>query len=418
MKVFKFGGASVKDSNGVRNVALILQSYVQDSLVVVISAMGKTTNALERILDLRLSNNDYHPELNKLKAFHESIMQDLFKKNHSVFSVINDCWNECEAQLNSTLEGDALYDQVVSFGEIVSTKIVFHYLLEQKFAVTWLDAREVIVTDNTYREGKVDWDETSKRIRKQFSSSSETCAITQGFIGRDSNGLTTTLGRDGSDFSAAIFASCLSADSVTIWKDVPGIMNADPKRMKAVTVFEELPFREAAEMTYYGASVIHPKTIKPLATKKIPLTVKSFDDPSLPGTLIHECHVDRIPPLFVFKDNQCLVSCKVTDYAFITEEHIQKIFHALTELNIHVNVMQNSAISFSFCIDFRESKVKSVIEKLREDFEVYYNTGLTLITIKNYDDETFEKFRKRPGVLMEQSSRSTLQLLVKSSSLQ
>jgi aspartate kinase len=418
MKVFKFGGASIKDSNGVRNVALILQSHTQDSLVVVISAMGKTTNALERVLNLRLSNNDYTNELNTLRGFHENIMLELFKKNHSVFSVINDYWRQCEAQLNSTLEGDALYDQVVSFGELISTKIVFHYLLEQKLAVAWLDAREVIVTDNTYREGKVDWSETCKLITKTLTLSAKSCTITQGFIGRDSNGLTTTLGRDGSDFSAAIFASCLSADSVTIWKDVPGIMNADPKRMKAVTVFEELPFREAAEMTYYGASVIHPKTIKPLATKRIPLMVKSFDDPSLPGTLIHECHVDRIPPLFVFKDNQCLISCKVTDYAFVTEEHIQKIFHALTELNIHVNVMQNSAISFSFCIDFRESKVRSVIEKLRADFEVYYNTGLTLITIKNYDDETFEKFRKRPGVLMEQSSRSTLQLLVKSSSLQ
>jgi aspartate kinase len=414
MKVFKFGGASVKDSNGVRNVALILQTYTQNSLVVVISAMGKTTNALEQVLSLRLSNQDYCVELNRLKDFHENIMHDLFKKNHSVFSIINDHWDQCEQQLNSALEGDALYDQVVSFGEIVSTKIVFHYLSEQKFDVSWLDARETIVTDSTYREGKVDWDETCKRINKTLTLSTKTCTITQGFIGRDANGLTTTLGRDGSDFTAAIFASCLPADSVTIWKDVPGIMNADPKRMKAVTVFDELPFREAAEMTYYGASVIHPKTIKPLATKGIPLLVKSFDDPSLPGTLIHECHVDRIPPLFVFKDNQCLISCKVTDYAFVTEEHIQKIFHTLTELNIHVNVMQNSAISFSFCIDFRESKVKSVIEKLRAYFEVFYNTGLTLITIKNYDDETFEKFRKRPGVLLEQSSRSTLQLLVKS----
>jgi aspartate kinase len=190
-------------------------------------------------------------------------------------------------------------------------------------------------------------------------------------------------------------------------------MNADPKRMKAVTVFEELPFREAAEMTYYGASVIHPKTIKPLATKQIPLYVKNFDDPSLPGTKIHECHVEQLPPLYVFKDNQCLISCKVTDYTFVTEDHMRKIFHALSELNIHLNVMQNSAISFSFCIDFRESKVKALIQTLQHFFEVYYNTGLTLVTIKNYDEESFETFRKKPGVILEQSSRSTLQLLMR-----
>jgi aspartate kinase len=183
--------------------------------------------------------------------------------------------------------------------------------------------------------------------------------------------------------------------------------------MPAVTVFDELPFREAAEMTYYGASVIHPKTIRPLATKGIPLYVKNFDDPSLAGTKIHECVVDRLPPLFVFKDNQCLISCKVTDYTFVTEDHMSQIFNVLTELQIHINVMQNSAISFSFCIDFRENKMKALIGRLRENFEVYYNTGLTLITVKNYDEKTFESLRKQPGVLLEQASRSTLQLLMK-----
>jgi aspartate kinase len=198
---------------------------------------------------------------------------------------------------------------------------------------------------------------------------------------------------------------------------VPGVMNADPKRMNAVTVFDELPFREAAEMTYYGASVIHPKTIKPLANKEIPLYVKNFDDPSLPGTIIHECHVDKLPPLFVFKDNQCLISCKVTDYTFFTEEQMGKILSAVSELKIRINVMQNSAISFSFCIDFRENKVKQLIEKLRQYFEVHYNTGLTLITVKNYDEKSFEAVRKKQGVLLEQSSRSTLQVLLKTTSV-
>jgi aspartate kinase len=318
-----------------------------------------------------------------------------------------------ESRLQHT-EEDLIYDQVVSLGEVVSTQIVAHYLIEQKLPAQWLDARDYVKTDSTFREGKVDWKKTREAIQglKKIAEQ-ENILITQGFIGRTPDGLTTTLGRDGSDFSAAIFASCLDAESVTIWKDVPGIMNADPKRMTAVTVFDELPFREAAEMTYYGASVIHPKTIKPLATKGIPLYVKNFDDPSLPGTKIHECHVDRLPPLFVFKDNQCLISCKVTDYTFVTEEHMRQIFNILSELNIHINVMQNSAISFSFCIDFRENKMKALIARLREYFEVYYNTGLTLITVKNYDEKTSEDLRKRPGVLLEQSSRSTLQLLIK-----
>ena len=415
MKVFKFGGASVKDANGVKNVAVILQNYAHEKLVVVISAMGKTTNALERVLSLYQTNNDHQTELLLLKEYHAQIMGGLFASDHPVWTVIDRIWNEAEEKLEKHTDPDLLYDQVVSAGEIVSTLIVYHYLSAQGLSIQWLDARNHIVTDHNFREGIVDWDSTCAAIHpiKKWLDKNN-IAITQGFIGSTPDGYTTTLGRDGSDFSAAIFASCLKAESVTIWKDVPGVMNADPKRMSAVTVFHELPFREAAEMTYYGASVIHPKTIKPLAIHGIPLFVKSFDDPELIGTKIHECHVERLPPLFVFKDNQCLISCRVTDYTFVTEDHLSKIFHALTELNIHMNMMQNSAISFSFCIDFRESKVKALIGKLQHFFEVYYNTGLTLITVKNYDEKTFDTFRKKTGVLLEQSSRSTLQLLMKS----
>jgi aspartate kinase len=413
MQVFKFGGASVKDSKGVRNVALILQNFVSQDLVVVISAMGKTTNALERVLSAFHNHQDYLHELSLLKEYHSSIMRDLFEADHNVWNAVEQEWRTTEKKLKASYhEPDQRYDQVVSQGEIISTLIVAHYLREQKLDVEWLDARDYVLTDENYREGIVNWSSTAENISK-IDFTRKQIKVTQGFIGKTPSGFTTTLGRDGSDFSAAIFAYCLQAKSVTIWKDVPGIMNADPKRMKAVTVFEELPFREAAEMTYYGASVIHPKTIKPLATKQIPLFVKNFDDPSLPGTKIHECQVDKLPPLFVFKDNQCLISCKVTDYTFVTEEHMRKIFHALTELNIHINVMQNSAISFSFCIDFRESKVKALIQMLQNFFEVYYNTGLTLVTIKNYDEESFDTFRKKPGVILEQSSRSTLQLLMK-----
>lgn len=414
MKVFKFGGASVKDSAGVDNVAKILQSHSPENMIIVISAMGKTTNALERILNLYHAHQDHQTEFNLLKEYHHNIMRDLFAEDHVIWKVVENSWRQAEYELNRGHTNiDLLYDQVVSYGEIVSTQIAFYYLMDHGLPVQWIDAREYITTDNNFREGTVDWEKSCSVIQNIKLSTDQNMAVTQGFIGRTQDGFTTTLGRDGSDFSAAIFASCLNAKSVTIWKDVPGVMTADPKRQDAVTVFNELPFREAAEMTYYGASVIHPKTIRPLAIKGIPLFVKSFDDPSLPGTIIHECHVDHLPPLIVYKDNQCLISCKVTDYTFITEEHIRRIFEALTELNIHMNVMQNSAISFSFCIDFRESKVKALIEQLREHFEVYYNTGLTLITIKNYDEKTFDAFRKKPGILMEQSSRSTLQLLLK-----
>lgn len=414
MKVFKFGGASVKDVRGVENVAIILQSFTHTPLLIVVSAMGKTTNALEKILHQFRHHTDHTAELNSLKHFHATIMSGLFPPAHAVFTMVDNLFNDLESQLRRDGNYDEVYDQVVSFGELISTVIVHQYLAEKNISCEWIDARDYIVTDDTFREGKVDWDRTCAAIaelepvirKKHF-------ILTQGFIGRSGNGLTTTLGRDGSDFSAAIFASCLDAEAVTIWKDVPGVMNADPKRLPAATVFTELPFREAAEMTYYGASVIHPKTIRPLATRGIPLYVKSFDDPSLPGTVIHECRVDDLPPLIVFKENQCLVSCKVTDYTFITEDHLRQVFSVLAELNVRINVMQNSAISISFCIDFDENRLKQLLKKLQATFEVHYNTGLTLITVKNYDRETFDFYRKQPGVLLEQSSRSTLQILVR-----
>jgi aspartate kinase len=414
MQVFKFGGASVKDAHGVRNVAVILQSFTKVPTLVVVSAMGKITNALERLLKLFWDGEDYKVELTSIRDFHASIIAELFTDRHIVFEKVATLFDELESKLSKTGNYDEVYDQIVCYGELLSTVIVHQYLLTQKLRSQWADAREYIRTDKTFREGKVDWETTRPAIQRlRMDLQQNNFIITQGFIGRTEDGLTTTLGRDGSDFSAAIFASCLQADSVTIWKDVPGVMNADPKRINTVTVFKELPFREAAEMTYYGASVIHPKTIRPLATYDIPLYVKSFDDPSLPGTKIHECHVDELPPLIVFKDNQCLVSCKVTDYTFITEDHLRKVFSILTELNIRINVMQNSAISFSFCFDLRESKLKAVLNKLKPHFEVYYNTGLVLITVKNHDKETYERYRNLKGVLLEQSSRSTLQVLIR-----
>lgn len=413
MKVFKFGGASLKTAAGIRNVASIIQSSATNNLLVIVSAMGKTTDMLERVMNLSTSHHEFEQTFSSLKNYHYDVIDQLFADGTTVKKEVNVIFSDLERHLGNKDDFDQVYDQVVSLGEVLSSIIVHHFLLSQKVPSYWIDARTFIQTDSTFREGKVDWSTTAGKIQPLKSVLSKNIVIAQGFIGRTPDGFTTTLGREGSDFSAAIFASSLQAESVTIWKDVPGVMNADPRRFPDAVVFTELPFREAAEMTYYGASVIHPKTIKPLANKGIPLLVKNFDDPKLPGTIIHECTIDNLPPLIVIKENQCLISCKVTDYTFISEEQLSIIFNVLLELNIRINVMQNSAISFSFCIDFRESKVIKLIEKLQRNFEVYYNTGLTLITVKNYDEESSERYRKMPGVLLEQSSRSTLQVLVR-----
>lgn len=412
MNVFKFGGASIRSASGIRQVAKILAS-APTPLVVIVSAMGKTTNLLEQVHLAASRGIDFSSLKNESLAYHLDIIRELFDDPEPTTKLVKDEFDALTNTFTEALPFDTTYDQVVSKGEVISSRIVAQYLQNQGLPVRWIDARKLIATDRTYREGKVDWETTRSRIRANLAGIQNELLITQGFIGGTDDGLTTTLGREGSDFSAAIFASCLDAASVTIWKDVPGVMNADPKRLPAAVVFNELPFREAAEMTYYGASVIHPKTIKPLANKDIPLLVKNFDNPELPGTRIHECMVRELPPLIVFKDNQCLISCKVTDYSFVNEQQLFTIFHALHELNIRINMMQNSAISFSFCIDFRESKLMPLLDRLQQHFEVYYNTGLTLVTVKNYDAATFEAYRKKPGVILEQSSRSTLQVLIR-----
>lgn len=413
MKVYKFGGASLKDAKGVKNVASIIQTHPTPELLIVVSAMGKTTDMLEGILKLATSKQNYQTALGQVKKYHYEMIDALFSHPSAVRDEVDKHFNDLENELSKHDAFDQVYDQVVSKGELISSVIVHHYLASKSIASQWHDSRESICTDKTFREGKVDWEKTQSSINGLHPFLKKGIIITQGFLGKTADGFTTTLGREGSDFSAAIFASCLDAESVVIWKDVTGVMNADPRRLPTATVFEELPFKEAAEMTYYGANVIHPKTIKPLANKRIPLYVKNFVDPSLPGTKIHECTVENLPPLIVFKDNQCLISCKVTDYTFISEQQLSIIFHALSELDIRLNLMQNSAISLSFCIDFRESKISLLIEKLQQHFEVFYNTGLTLITVKNYDEATFDTYRKKKGVLLEQSSRSTLQVLVK-----
>ncbi|MCX8491219.1 MAG: aspartate kinase [Cyclobacteriaceae bacterium] len=411
MNIFKFGGASLKNSERINNVAEIISSHAKDPLLVVVSAMGKTTDALEKIASLASARADFRKELEEIKTYHLNICQELFQGDHFGEEI-----NTMSLKLTDIAlaegEVDFVYDQIVSFGELISSAILTAYLKYKKFEVSWIDSRQYIKTDDTFREGKIDWMLTEKNIAT-LANTLGRLTVTQGFIGSTERNETTTLGREGSDFTAAIYGSCLGAKSVTIWKDVPGVMSADPRRIPTALVFDELPYKEAAEMTYFGASVIHPKTIKPLANRQIPLLVKSFIDPMISGTKIHDCRVQHLPPLVVYKENQCLISCKVTDYTFVDEIQMTTILKALSDLNLKINVMQNSAISFSFCIDYTERKVLKLINVLSKQFEVYYNANLTLITIKNYDAVTSSAYRTMKGVILEQSSRSTLQVLVK-----
>lgn len=413
MKVFKFGGASLKSASAIQNVTSIIKSHSKNQLVVVVSAIGKTTDALEKIISLSRAGKHFEEELNLMKADHFQIVNDLFNDPKEVSSQLNSLFDALLNKASQKGDYDFVYDQVIGFGEIISSTIVHYFFLSEGINSEWIDSRKYIHTDSSFREGQVEWSVTEKKIKTLEPLLKDKIIVTQGFIGSNAKSETVSLGREGSDFTAAIYGSSLSAESVTIWKDVPGVMSADPKRLPYAVVFEELPYKEAAEMTYYGASVIHPKTVKPLANKGIPLLVKSFIDSTLDGTKIHECHVDKLPPLIVHKENQCLISCKVTDYSFINEEQLGTIFQTISESGIRINLMQNSAISFSFCVDFRENRVLKLIETLSKNFEVYYNSGLTLITVKNYDSKTFDEYRSLKGIILEQSSRAALQVLVR-----
>ncbi len=415
MQVFKFGGASLRNPASFQQVARIIRAEAVRPLVVVVSAMGKTTNALEAVWRARLNGEQVEQLIDVLVDFHAQIIRAVFRDPDPLLVRIHELFTLHVAPPASGTGSARYYDQVVVSGELVSSLIVSEFLRQEGIAVALADARKLVITDDAHREAAVDWTTTRHRIAS-LAFPDSAIVVTQGFIGSTPEGAPTTLGRDGSDFTAAIFATCLGATAVTIWKDVPGVMNADPKRIPDAVVFPELPYQEAAEMTYYGASVIHPKTIKPLANLSIPLRVRSFENPAAPGTLIHECRLEHIAPLIVYKENQCLISCKVTDYTFVTEDQLKVIFDRIAASQIRINVMQNSAISVSFCVDFREDKTPLLIESLRGQFEVYYNTGLTLITIKHYTEELHQQYRSLPGVLLEQSSRSTLQVLVRTSS--
>jgi aspartate kinase len=418
MKVFKFGGASIKDASSIKNMADIVAGYPDDSLVIVVSAMGKTTNHLEEIFFKKLKREDFNEDLDELTQYHNQIIQDLFNGTRGIeYDPVKELIADLESILGSDVKnrnGAQLYDSVVAYGELLSSTIIGLYLQDMGMKISWMDARNLIITDETYREGKIEWEITESLIKGTLTEKlSETNFITQGFIGSTKDGHTTTLGREGSDFTAAIFGASLDAESVTIWKDVPGILNADPKRFEKTQLYANLSYQEAAEMTYYGASVIHPKTIKPLANKNISLMVKSFENPSLEGTVINRGDIHDLPPTYVIKDKQCLVSFGVKDLTFINEKNLSIIFHILDKLNIKINMMQNSAVSLTVCFDYREDKVSKLLQILENDFKILYNEDLQLITIKNYTQDSVNSVSANRDILVEQRTRNTYQIVVK-----
>jgi len=417
MKVFKFGGASVKDAAAVRNVERILEIYSGEKLVVVISAMGKTTNLLEEMHNARFHKLSYESSLQKLKDYHWQIADELFGDDAMAKELLTDKFNEFEKTLAKPCsnEFDKEYDQVVSYGEIISTALVNAFLLSKGYASTWLDAREIIKTDNCYRSARVLWSESEKLAQQRMNAAAENdVVIVQGFIGSTNDGYTTTLGREGSDFTASIMAYLLDAESVTIWKDVPGMLNADPKWFKDTVKLDRISFREAIELAYYGASVIHPKTIKPLQNKGIPLFIKSFIDPQAEGSIIQESdEFDGVVPSYIFKGNQVLVSVTPKDFSFIAEDNLKEIFDILSKLGIRISLMENSAISFSFCIDKDDYKQEKLFEQLQSNYQIKYNDHLTLITIRHYNESTIQKLTDGCELILEQRSRSTVRIVVR-----
>ncbi len=416
LQVFKFGGASVKDAAAVRNVAHIIRHYQTGPLIVVISAMGKTTNALEVIHDLRFKGADYASELAEIHHFHTSIATAL-AMDSAALALFEQQWNTLEELLRQAPTGhyDRDYDQIVCYGELLSTAMVHGFLKQEGIHNTWIDVRKLIQTDDRYRDARVEWDASLKRKSELASIVQEqSIALVQGFIGQNSAGYTTTLGREGSDFTAAIMAFMFDAVAVTIWKDVPGMLNADPKWFKDTVKLDSISFREAIELSYYGASVIHPKTIKPLQNKGIPLYIKSFIHPEESGSIIQENTAgDHLVPSYIFKGDQDLISFMPKDFSFIVEDNLRDIFETLSTLGIRVNLMENSAVSFSICIDKNDYKRGLLFEAMRERYAIRYNEGLTLITVRHWNEHILHELTAQREILLEQKSRQTARMVVR-----
>lgn len=416
MRVFKFGGASVKDANGVKNLASVLQKVGYDHTLIVVSAMGKTTNALEVVIDNYFNNkSELQSSLQDVRKYHNAILLDLFEnENHPVFKEISLLFDELKGffDRNKSPDYNFVYDQVIGYGELASTKIISAYLNHIQLINNWIDVRDFIKTDDYYRRANVNWDITQTQIASNFDKSK--LNITQGFLGSDANNFTTTLGREGSDYTAAIFAYCLNADSVTIWKDVPGVLNADPRYFENAQLLHKISYREAIELAFYGASVIHPKTLQPLQGKEIPLFVKSFVNPENPGTMVGKgIGIEPNVPCFIVKKNQVLVSLSSLDFSYIVEENISEIFKLLHLYKMKVDVIQNSAISFSVCFENTYNNLERLLQHLKAKFKVTVHENVSLYTVRHYNEQAISSVEKDKGVILKQLTQETVQIVTK-----
>jgi len=417
MKIFKFGGASVKDADGVKNLVTVLEKTGEKDLVIVVSAMGKTTNLLEEVVFQYLSEaGNTRDVLNQFTKYHDTIMKSLFEsKSNPVFEKASKLFNSLASFLETNTSNNHafVYDQVVGYGELVSTTIISAYLSENNYQNTFLDVRNCIKTDANYRDAKVDWEITQKEIVKRVSKKGIT--ITQGFLGSETtNNFTTTLGREGSDYTAGIFAYCLNAENVTIWKDVPGVLNADPRYFTKTTLLNHISYREAIELAFYGASVIHPKTLQPLQRKEIPLYVKSFLNPLDNGTCVGKgVALDPVSSCFILKRELVLISLSSLDFSFMMEDNIGDVFKWLHKYKMKVELIQNSAISFSVCVYDKYSKLEELLAKLRSVFKVSWNENVTLYTVRHASVKEIRALSEGKKVLLKQESRETVQLVTK-----
>jgi len=411
MKIFKFGGASVKDADSVKNVLRVLSIQGFERCLIVVSAMGKTTNALERVVEFYFNKSDYQQEIAKIKEEHIQIAKGLFDENHHVFSEIKLFFDDIESFLrrNKSPNYNFVYDQVVTCGEMISSKILSVYLSDNEMGNQWLDARDFIKTDTNYREGLVNWEETEKNISQLDKAKTY---VTQGFIGSDENNFTVSLGREGSDYSAAIFAYCLDAKDMTIWKDVPGVMTGDPRKFENVELLSNISYEEAIEMAYYGASVIHPKTLQPLKQKSIPFFVKSFINPEKAGTKIGISTENQLLESYILKENQVLMRISTRDFSFIAEDHISFIFRELAKRNIKVSLMQNSAISLALCLEDKFNNIDELEAELEQDFNTEIVKNVSLFTIRNARLENLDKLYEGKNVLLEQITKTTVQMII------
>ncbi len=420
MKVFKFGGASVSNLERIGHLPGILRSYKNEKILVVVSAMGKTTNALEKVAEAFYQNKKEEALLlfKQVKESHLTTAKYLLVKNYlAAGNQLRDFFTEVEWLLNDKpqREFDYYYDQVVCAGELLSTALISAYLNEEGIKNKWVDVRDIIRTDDNFRDAAIDWDFAQKKVTNDILPlfADVDIVITQGFIGATDENESTTLGREGSDYTAAVFANMLGAESLVIWKDVEGVMDADPKQFPDAQLISELNYDEVIEMAYYGAQVIHPKTIKPLQNKAIPLYVKCFLDKDLPGTIIHNKNIKGLPPVIVLKQDQALVSLHSKDFSFVGEKPTAELYHLFAEIRIKPNLIQSGAVSMQVCLDDRTDKIEKLALEASAIFDVQIEKGLTLLTIRHYQEETLRKLTAGRKIVLQQQSQQTVQVLMK-----